>query len=126
MFVDCAFYPDAVLALRSARAIRDVNLHEQARFSAGGDAFYVFDPNRYGGADKGPFLIRSAVVLNQLGYVSVALDLLRRASFPTDRIEALLRATARVESEARWKRALRNHLPPSVYRGLRRLYRRLR
>jgi len=126
MFVDCAFYPDAVTPLRSEQAIRDVRLHEQARFSAGGDAFYVLDPSGYRGADKGPFMIRSAVVLNQLGYVSVALDLLRSASFPADRIEALLRATARVESEARWKRALRNHLPPSAYRGLKRLYHRLR
>jgi FkbM family methyltransferase len=126
VFVDCAFYPDAVTAVRSTPAIRDVKLHEQARFTAGGDAFYVFDPNGYGGADKRSFLIRSAVVLNQLGYVSVALDLLRSASFPADRIEALLRATARVEPEPAWKRALRNHLPPSAYRGLKRLYRRLR
>jgi FkbM family methyltransferase len=126
MFVDCAFYPDAVTAVRSARAIRDVRLHEQARFTAGGDAFYVLDPKGYGGADKRAFTIRSAVVLNQLGYVSVALDLLRSASLPADDIEALLRATARVEPEARWKRALRNHLPPSAYRGLKRLYRRLR
>jgi len=66
------------------------------------------------------------VVLNQLGYVSLALDFLRSASFPPDRIEALLRATARVEPEPRWKRALRSHLPPSVYRGLKRLNRRLR
>jgi FkbM family methyltransferase len=126
MFVDCAFYPEAVTAVRSERSIRDVKLHEQTRFTAGGDAFYVLDPNGYGGPDKRSFTIRSAVLLNQLGYVSVALDFLRSASFPADRIEALLLATARVEPEPAWKRALRNHLPPSAYRGLKRLYRRLR
>jgi hypothetical protein len=92
------------------------------RFTAGGDAFYVLPPN---GA-RGAGMIRSAVVLNQLGYVSLALDFLRSASFPPDRIEALLCATARVEPEPGWKRALRNHVPPSAYRGLKRLYRRLR
>lgn len=122
MFVDCAFYPDAVTGVSSARAIRDVDLHEQVRFTAGGDAFYVLPPN---GA-RGAGMIRSAVVLNQLGYVSLALDFLRSASFPPDRIEALLCATARVEPEPGWKRALRNHVPPSAYRGLKRLYRRLR
>ena len=126
MFVDCAFYPDAVAGVSSARAIRDVNLSEQARFTAVGDAFYVFRPDGYWRADKPSFMTRSAVVLNQLGYVSLALDFLRSASFPPDRIEALLRATARVEPEPRWKRALRSHLPPSVYRGLKRLNRRLR
>jgi FkbM family methyltransferase len=126
MFVDCAFYPDAVTGVSSARAIRDVNLHEQTRFTASGDAFYVLRPEGYTRADKTSFVIRSAVLLNQLGYVSLALDFLRRASFPSDRIEALLRATARVELEPRWKRTLRNHLPPSAYRGLKRLYRRMR
>lgn len=126
MFVDCAFYPDAVTAVSSARAIRDVNLHEQARFTAGGDAFYVLCPNGDRRADEPSFTIRSAVVLNQLGYVSLALDFLKSVSLPPDRIEALLRATARVEPEPGWKRALRNHVPPSAYRGLKRLYRRLR
>ena len=108
------------------KAIRDVSLKEETRFSAGGDAFYTLDPSRYGGDDRSGFTTRSAVVLNQLGYVSLALDILRRSSFPADKIEELLRVTARVDSRPPWKRALRNHLPPSAYRGIQRLRRRWR
>ena len=124
MFVDCAFYPDAVSAELGTAAIHDVKLREQVRFSAGGDAFYVLRPDRYG-LNAG-FTVRSAVVLNQLGYVSVALDLLKDTSFTPDQTEALLRATAPVDTRPRWKRALRNYLPPSAYNALRRLRRRLR
>jgi len=126
MFVDCAFYPDAVAAESGAAAIHDVKLREQVRFSAGGDAFYVLRPDRYRGSDAAGFTIRSAVVLNQLGYVSVALDLLKNAAFSPNQIEALLRATAPVDTRPLWKRALSNHLPPSAYRALQRLRRRLR
>jgi FkbM family methyltransferase len=126
MFVDCAFYPDAVAALTSRQSIPNVNLHEQTRFSAGGDAFYVLQAERYDGDDKLAFAIRSAVVLNQLGYVSVALDRLKTASFPMERIEKLLRATAPTERCPRWKTTLRNHLPPSAYLALRRLRYRFR
>jgi len=126
MYVDCAFYPDAVAAELGAAAIRDVKLREQVRFSGGGDAFYVLRPDRYRLDDRAGFTIRSAVVLNQLGYVSVALDLLKNASFTPDQVEALLRATAPVDTRPRWKRALRNHLPPAAYNALRRLRRRLR
>jgi FkbM family methyltransferase len=125
-FVDCAFYPDAVGAESSAKAVRGTGLHEQTRFSAGGDAFYVLDPLRYGGADKPGFTVRAAVLLNQLGYVSVALDVLRNGSFPADRIEALLRATAPVDPRSRLKRALKNYLPPFAYRGIQRVRQRLR
>ena len=126
LFVDCAFYPDAVAAESGTRAVHDVKLKEQVRFSAGGDAFYVLHPDRYKGDDRAEFTIRSAVVLNQLGYVSVALDFLKNASFPPEQIEALLRATAAVETRPKWKRTLRDHLPPSAYNALRRLRRRLR
>ena len=126
LFVDCAFYPDEVVAESPAKAIDGVGLQEQVRFSAGGDAFYVLDPNRYAGDDRNGFTVRSAVLLNQLGYVSIALDLLRNASFAPDRIEALLRATAPVDPRSRLKRALRNHLPPAAYRAMRRLRGRLR
>jgi hypothetical protein len=126
LFVDCAFYPDGVVAESPAKAIPDVSLREQTRFSAGGDAFYVLDPSKHRGDDRSGFTTRSAVVLNQLGYVSVALDILRNSPFPPDQIEALLRATARVDPRPRWKRALRNYLPPSAYRGIQRLRRRLR
>ena len=126
LFVDCAFYPDAVGWESFPTAIRGVNLREQVRFSAGGDAFYALHPNRYRADDRAGFTVRAAVLLNQLGYVSVAFDILNGASFPPDQIEALLRATARVEPGARWKRALRDHLPPFAYRGLRRLNNRLR
>jgi FkbM family methyltransferase len=126
MFVDCAFYPEAVAAELGPSAIHDVKLREQVRFSAGGDAFYVLRPDRYTRDDRARFTIRSAVVLNQLGYVSVALDFLKNASLTPNQIEALLRATAPVDTEPRWKRALRNHLPPSAYRTLKRLRRRLR
>jgi len=121
LFVDCAFYPDEVGAESSARAIEDVSLREQVRFSAGGDAFYVLHPNRHNGDERTAFTVRSAVVLNQLGYVSLARDLLNNASFPLDQIEAMLRATARVDAKARLKRALRNYLPPSAYRAMQRL-----
>src|SRR5262249_3840648 len=73
LFVDCAIYPDAVAGDSRAKAIRDTSLEEQTRFTAGGDAFYVLHPNNYGADDKTGFAIRSAVLLNQLGYVSVAL-----------------------------------------------------
>jgi FkbM family methyltransferase len=126
LFVDCAFYPDAVGAESSGTAIRGMDLQEQVRFSAGGDAFYVLHPSRYSGDDRTGFIVRSAVLLNQLGYVSVALDILSNASFPPGRIEALLRATARADPRSRLKRALRNHLPPAAYRGIQRLRRRLR
>ena len=125
-FVDCAFYPDAVGVEGSARAIRGTALREQTRFTAGGDAFYMLDPDRYGGADRPGFTVRAAVLLNQLGYVSVALDTLRSASFPADGIEALLRATAPVDPGARLKRALKNCLPPFAYRGLQRVRQKLR
>jgi FkbM family methyltransferase len=125
MFVDCAFYPDAVAAVRGAAAIHDVKLREQVRFSAGGDAFYVLRPDRFRHDDKAGFTVRSAVVLNQLGYVSLALDFLKGA-FPPDQAEALLRATAPVDIRPWWKRALRNHLPPSAYRALQRLRSRVR
>jgi FkbM family methyltransferase len=126
LFVDCALYPDAIAAERGAPAIDDINLREQVRFTAGGDAFYVLHPDRYKGDDRTGSAIRSAVVLNQLGYVSVALDLLKNALLPPDQIEALLRATAPVDIKPRWKLALRNNLPPSAYNALRRLRRRLR
>ena len=126
MYVDCAFYPDAVAAERGAAAIDDMTLREQVRFTAGGDAFYVLRPDCYKRDDIARFRIRSAVVLNQLGYISVALDLLKNGSLTPDQIEALLRATARVDTRPRWKRAVRNNLPPSAYNALRRLRRRLR
>src|SRR5262249_43009084 len=126
MYVDCAFYPDAVAAERGAAAIDDMTLREQVRFTAGGDAFYVLRPGCYKRGDSARVAIRSSVVLNQLGYVSVALDLLKSASLTPDQIEALLRATARIDNRPRWKRALRNNLPPSAYNALRRLRRRLR
>jgi hypothetical protein len=121
-----AIDPDAIAAECGAPAIDDVNLREQVRFTAGGDAFYVLHPDRYKGDDRTGSAIRSAVVLNQLGYVSVALDLLKNALLPPDQIEALLRATAPVDIKPWWKRALRNNLPPSAYNALRRLRRRLR
>lgn len=126
LFVDCAFYPEAVELGPRATAIRGMTLREQVRFSAGGDAFYALHPNHYQGSDVTGFVLRSAIVLNQLGYVSVALDLLNNSSFPSDQIEPLLRATARIDPGSRLKRALRNHLPPSAVRGLRRLRRWLR
>jgi FkbM family methyltransferase len=126
LFVDCAFYPDSVVAPSRATAIRGMHLREQARFTAGGDAFYALAPSQYRGDDRAGFTVRSAVVLNQLGYVSVALDILHNGSFPPDRIEALLRATAPVDPRARLKGALRNCLPPFVYRGIQRLRQRLR
>lgn len=126
LFVDCAFYPDSVVVESRAQAVRGTNLREQTRFSAGGDAFYVLDPSRYTGDDRAGFTVRSAVLLNQLGYVSVALDILNNAAFPADVVETLLRATAPVDPKPRWKQALRNHLPPSAYRGLLRLHRWLR
>ena len=125
VFVDCAFYPDKVGAENPAQAIRGVGLREQARFSAGGDAFYALHPDSYRGADRSGFTIRSAVVLNQLGYVSLALDMLRNSSCRPDEIEPLLRATARVDPRPHWKRALRDYLPPSAYWGIQRLRRRL-
>jgi FkbM family methyltransferase len=126
LFVDCAFYPDAVVPETSATAIRGTSLREQARFSAGGDAFYALPPSSYAGDDVAGFAIRSAVLLNQLGYVSVALDFLNSASLSREQSEALLRATARVDSRSLLKRALKNYLPPSAYRGIQRLRLRLR
>jgi FkbM family methyltransferase len=126
LFVDCAFYPDAVVAQSRATAIRSVRLRERARFSAGGDAFYTLAPGNYRGDDRSGFTVRSAVLLNQLGYVSVALDILSNGSFSPDLIEALLRATAPVDPRARLKGALRNFLPPIVYRGIQRLRQNLR
>ena len=125
VFVDCAFYPDKVGAENPAQAIRGVGLREQARFSAGGDAFYALHPDSYRGADRSGSTIRSAVVLNQLGYVSLALDMLRNSSCRPDEIEPLLRATTRVDPRPHWKRALRDCLPPSAYWGIQRLRRRL-
>jgi FkbM family methyltransferase len=125
LFVDCAFYPDGVDVENPAKAVEGMNLQEQVRFSAGGDAFYVLHPNTYSGDDRAGFAVRSAVLLNQLGYVSVAVDLLKNSSFAPDRIEALLRATAPVDPRSSLKRALRNHLPPAAYRGILRLRRRL-
>lgn len=126
LFVDCAFYPDAVVAQSAATAVRGTTAREQTRFSAGGDAFYALDPSRYRGDDAAGSLVRSAVLLNQLGYVSVAFNMLRNASFPADRIEALLSATAPVDPKARLKRALKDSLPPFAYRGIQRLRERLR
>jgi FkbM family methyltransferase len=126
LFVDCAFYPDAVVPETSATAIRGTSLREQTRFSAGGDAFYALPPNGSGRDDVTGFAIRSAVLLNQLGYVSVALDFLNSASIPPDQSEALLRATAPVDSASRLKRLLKDCLPPSAYRGIQRLRQRLR
>jgi FkbM family methyltransferase len=125
LFVDCAFYPDAVVAKSAATAIRGIHVREQTRFSAGGDAFYVLQPNKYGGDDRAGFTVRSAVLLNQLGYVSVALDILKKGAFPPDRIEALLRATAPAAPQSRLKRALKECLPPFAYREIRRLRERL-
>ncbi len=103
LFVDCAFYPDAVGWESSPTAIRGVSLREQIRFSAGGDAFYALDPNRYSGDDRTGCTVRAGH-LNQLGYVSVAFDILhgarsrltrskrysarRRASDPRSSLEA--------------------------------------
>jgi FkbM family methyltransferase len=125
-FVDCAFYPDAVVAETSGKAIEDVRLREQLRFTAGGDAFYVLDPSGYKGDDRNAFTARAAVLLNQLGYVSVALDLLSDASFPRERAEALLRATAPANPNSRLKRALRECLPPFAFRAIQRARQKLR
>ena len=101
LFVDCAFYPDAVDAESSAKAVRDTGLREQIRFSAGGDAFYVSSILRGMAAPtRSGFTVRAAVLLNQLGYVSVALDILRNSSFPPDRIEGLLRADGSGRSQS--------------------------
>ena len=121
LFIDCAIYPDAVAGEGRAKAVRGTALEEETRFTAGGDAFYVLDPSHYGVGDGAGFAIRSAVLLNQLGYVSVAFAILSGASLPADRIETLLHATAPVDTRPLWKRALKSHLPPSAYRGLRRL-----
>jgi FkbM family methyltransferase len=116
LFVDCAFYPDAVHTPNPAKAVADVNLEEQKRFSGGGDAFYMLRPDRCAGDERKNFSVRSAILLNQLGYVSLAFDLLKDAKYSTHSAEHLLRATANADPRARWKRLLKNQLPPWAYR----------
>jgi FkbM family methyltransferase len=116
LFVDCAFYPDAVHTPVSAKAVSGVKLEEQKRFSGGGDAFYMLRPDKCVGDERRDFCTRSAILLNQLGYVSLAFDLLKSADYSAGSAEQLLRATAKVDPRARWKRLLKDQLPPWAYR----------
>jgi FkbM family methyltransferase len=121
LFVDCMFYPDAVHAPTSAKAIHDVNLKEQSRFSAGGDAVYALHPDNYAN-DRIGSTIRSAILLNQMGYVSFAFDLLRGCGYPSISAENLLRATTvSRDSKARLRGMLKSQLPPWAYRKVRTL-----
>jgi len=123
IFVDCMFYPDAVYESRLASAVQGVRLKEQPRFSAVGDAVYVLDPRVSAEPDETSSTIRSAIVLNQLGYVSFAFDLLKGCGYETEAASELLQATAmsaRFRTKA--KRLLKANLPPWAYRQARRLY----
>jgi hypothetical protein len=125
VFVDCIFYPDAVHAPSSARTVQGVNLEEQTRFSAGGDAVYVLHPGNYTGGDRPGFAIRSAILLNQMGYVSLAFDLLKDSAYPIDLVERLLRATAMADKRTRLRKMVKDHLPPWAYRKVQQLRRSL-
>ena len=125
VFVDCVFYPDGVHPHSSSKAVQGVHLEEQIRFSAGGDAVYALHPGSYTGSDRAGFTIRSAVLLNQMGYVSLAFDLLKDSAYPVDSAESLLRATAMTDNRTRLKQALKNHLSPWAYRKVRQLSRSL-
>lgn len=123
VFVDCMFYPDAVYERKTARAVRGARLQEEPRFSAVGDAVYVLDPSRFPEADRPGSTIRSAILLNQMGYVSFAFDLLKRSGYSVRTAEELLRATgASKDFKTSAKRLLKTHLPPWAYRGAKRLH----
>jgi FkbM family methyltransferase len=125
IFVDCVFYPDIVDLWTSPKAVEGTSLAEQARFSAVGDAVYLLRPDCYSGDDRAGFVVRAAVVLNQLGYVSLAFDLLKSEAYPIDLAEGLLRATA-APRPSRLNQALKDHLPPWAYRKARQLSRWMR
>jgi hypothetical protein len=116
------FYPDAVNAPNSERAIHGVNLSEGLRFSSGGDAVYSLRPERYV-VDRAGSGIRSAIVLNQMGYVSFAFDLLKRCGHTADFAERTLQATAMKDRRTRLKLLLRHHLSPWAYGKVQRLRR---
>lgn len=120
ILVDCIFYPDAIHPWRPDKAI-SVSLEEQPRFSAVGDAVYVLDPASYEAADRGASTVRSALILNQLGYVSLAFDFLMRLGLETPIAETLLRDTAvRADRRTRLKKFLKNQLPPWAFRRIQR------
>ncbi len=124
ILVDCRFHPDAPYDPGPEKAVRAVRLEEQLRLNSVGDAIYVLDPN--GGAvdHGGSVTTRSAVILNQLGYVSMAYDLVTSCGYTPEAAETLLRATAaRGGRKSKINQALKNQLPPWLYRQVVRRYR---
>ena len=113
-FVDCIFYPDGVNATSPEQAIRGATLREEVRFSAGGDAIYALRPEKYAD-DPARAAVRAAILLNQLGYVSFAFDLLMRCGHAKDFVQQTLQETAMNDRRARLKRLLKNHLSPWAY-----------
>jgi FkbM family methyltransferase len=122
LLVDCGFYGGSVRPKRWDTAIRGVNLREELRLNVVGDAVYVLDPVRYPERDRAASTIRSAVQLNQLGYVSVAFDLLRGEGHAIEFAEDLLRATVRRDGfNAKLGRWLRRRLRLRTRRSVPRL-----
>ncbi|MDX1440487.1 MAG: FkbM family methyltransferase, partial [Rubricoccaceae bacterium] len=127
VFVDCMFYPDAVHERETTTAVKGVKSREKPRFSSVGDAVYVLDPVRYEENDRLAPTVRSAIILNQLGYASVAFDLLRGRNFTMDCADELLSVTAvKTPLKKRVTEFLKIALPPYIYRRVQWLYRSLR
>ena len=122
ILVDCVFYPDAVHPRDAGKAI-EANLREQSRFGVIGDAVYVLDSARLESQSRVESSIRSALMLNQMGYVSFAFAMLRDCGLDSARAEHLLRATTmRLDPKTRLKKFLKDQLPPWAFRTILRLH----
>ena len=126
VFVDCVFYPDGVYPQTREKAITGLRLVDEPRFSAVGDAIYVLNPSEYPESARDAAVVRSAVMLNQLGYVSFAFDMLSRGAYSKDFAERLLHATAmRKTRKSLLRDLLKSQLPPWAFHKALSFYRSL-
>jgi len=113
VFVDLNLPPERLGVGESTKALENVRLREELRLSHVGDAYYVRDFKMLDGPERVAKVMRAVIILNQLGYVSLAYDLLIKEGYAPAWSETLLLETATSSTLVeRFKRALRRHLPP--------------
>lgn len=89
---------------------------QEVQFAPCGDAFYLFDG--YASATE---MIKNAVIINQLGYTSLAQHQLKNTGLSEEERMSLIKLS-RKKQGSKFKRALKEILPPVVLKLLKKNY----
>jgi FkbM family methyltransferase len=127
ILVDCAFVYGVVDVPSRRKSLQAYKLEDAHHLTSVADAVYVIDPARMNEDSRSAGTTRASLVLNQMGYVSIAAYLLERLGHPPELIDQWLSwGRSRTTMSSRFKTVLRDQLPPWAYRRLRGLKKQLR